>query len=212
MFLDAIDQYHQQLRKDNEIPMTNNVFQSEIPVVLSAKHKSFNYIIRKRDKSKMYIVSGKQRVFLTDKDIIDTICKMEKDDIIWFLRHFKRIYNGETDNITMNLLDKDYVLEGIDGLEKESMLTLMSDTTIDISQFCFLITFIISKDKCWESMKAMDGFSKKTLCKYISIIDHNVFRTEYNERFLRFLGYDKNKEAFDDLDGIKKFDISAFSW
>ena len=212
MFLDAIDQYHQQSRYDNEIPETNIVFQSEIPVILSAKHKSFNFIIRKRDKSKMYIVSDKQRVFLTDKDIIDTICKMKKDYIIWFLRHFIRVYNGETDSIIMNLLDIDYVLEGIDGLEKDATLTLMSDTTIDISQFCFLITFIIAKDKCWESMKAMDGFGKRTLCKYISIIDHNVFHTEYNEHFLRSLGYGKNKKAFDDLDKIKQFDISAFSW
>ena len=84
MFLDAIDQYHQQSRLDNEIPETNTVFQSEIPVTLSAKHKSFNYIIRKRDKSKMYIVSGKQRVFLTDKDIIDTICKMEACIFMYF--------------------------------------------------------------------------------------------------------------------------------
>ena len=212
MFLDAIDQYHQQSRKDNEIPVTNNVFQSEIPVTLSAKHKSFDYVIRKSDKSKLYIVSDKQRVFLTDKDIINTICKMDKDDIIWFLRRFRRIYNGETDSITMKLFNKDYVLEGISGLEKESMLTLMSDTTIDISQFCFVITFIIAKDKCWESMKAIDGFGKKTLCKYISIIDHSVFQTEYNERFLCSIGYGKNKKAFDDLDKIKKFDISAFLW
>ena len=212
MFLDAIDQYHQQSRYDNKIPETNIVFQSEIPVTLSAKHKSFNYLIRKSDKSKLYIVSDKQRVFLTDADIINTICKMEKDDIIWFLKGFRSMYNGETDSVTMNLLDKQYVLEGIDGLEKEATLSLMSDTTIDISQFCFLITFIIAKDKCWESMRAIDGFGKKTLCKYISIIDHNMFHTEYNERFLRSLGYGKNKKAFDDLDGIKKFDISAFSW
>lgn len=80
-FLKRIDKLHKENRSVYGIETSNNDFSSFInvePVDISLTQK---FIIRKQEKAKLLLVSGKQRVYLSDNDIISTILDMEKNCI-----------------------------------------------------------------------------------------------------------------------------------
>ena len=72
-FLEKIDLIHESNRKNLNIPKENREFTSHIPITISVGEVSYGFEIRKKEKSKLLLSSGKQRIYLSDFDIINII-------------------------------------------------------------------------------------------------------------------------------------------
>lgn len=222
-FLKRIDKLHKENRSVYGIEMSNNDFSSFInvePVDISLTQK---FIIRKQEKAKLLLVSGKQRVYLSDNDIISTILDMEKNCIDWFLNSFIKLYNDEFEVFNFKLEDKLYKGIGISYYQSQREISLFSDTKIDINDFIFILNFIFSKDKQWENDTSQENFGKRTIIKYITLIDYYSNQSERSKDYLEKIGYpickpnfvtasksipaSKIKNMFSD---VNSFDISKY--
>ncbi len=202
-FLKRIDKLHKENRSVYGIEMSNNDFSSFInvePVDISLTQK---FIIRKQEKAKLLLVSGKQRVYLSDNDIISTILDMEKNCIDWFLNSFIKLYNDEFEVFNFKLEDKLYKGIGISYYQSQREISLFSDTKIDINDFIFILNFIFSKDKQWENDTSQENFSKRTIIKYITLIDYYSNQSERSRNYLEKIGYPIYKTNFVTASKIK---------
>lgn len=208
-------------RQQLSVPASNNKFCSYIPIEISDGKYSFTYIIRKEKRAKILVVSGQQRVYLSDYHVLSTILSMDAADIEWFLKQFVSLYRGEGSSIDFFLGDNKYSYTGIPAFPSFRELTLLSDTKINYSYFCFLLNFIFAKDKCWEKIEDIPDFGSTTLCKYISILNYIHKKSEYSKAFLEAIGYPigepqpaesiEAQKAFRGVDFLKKFDISNYT-
>ncbi|SDB24940.1 hypothetical protein SAMN02910317_01201 [Ruminococcaceae bacterium FB2012] len=147
-------------------------YYSHISIASDVIHSSCQFVIRKQKKAKLMLIEGKQKVFLSDIDIINTIIAMSAEDVNWFLSEFVDLYQNKYKKILLNINGTEYNGYGMNYYPKEKSLTLFSDTTITFNDFIFLLNFIFSKDYYWGKMQSDLYFSKRTLSKYISIIDY----------------------------------------
>lgn len=211
-FLKRIDKLHKENRSVYGIEMSNNDFSSFInvePVDISLTQK---FIIRKQEKAKLLLVSGKQRVYLSDNDIISTILDMEKNCIDWFLNSFIKLYNDEFEVFNFKLEDKLYKGIGISYYQSQREISLFSDTKIDINDFIFILNFIFSKDKQWENDTSQENFGKRTIIKYITLIDYYSNQSERSKNYLEKIGYPIYKPNFVTASKIKNMfsDVNSF--
>lgn len=211
-FLKRIDKLHKENRSVYGIEPSNNDFSSFInvePVDISLTQK---FIIRKQEKAKLLLVSGKQRVYLSDNDIISTILDMEKNCIDWFLNSFIKLYNDEFEVFNFKLEDKLYKGIGISYYQSQREISLFSDTKIDINDFIFILNFIFSKDKQWENDTSQENFGKRTIIKYITLIDYYSNQSERSKNYLKKIGYPIYKPNFVTASKIKNMfsDVNSF--
>lgn len=211
-FLKRIDELHAENRSVYGIEASNNDFSSFFnvePVEVALTQK---FIIRKQEKAKLLIVSGKQRVYLSDNDIISTILHMEKNCIDWFLDSFIKLYNDEFEVFNFKLENKLYEGVGISYYQSQYEILLFSDTKIDINDFIFLLNFIFSKDKQWENDTSQENFSKRTIIKYITLIDYYSNKAERSKNYLKNIGYPIDKPNLVATSKIKKMfsDVNSF--
>lgn len=221
LFLEKIDEIYSASRTQYSVSAQSDDFYVYIPIEISDSKYTYPFLIRKGNKSKLLITSGKQRVYLTDNQIIHTILSMEKTEIDWFLSQFISLYKGTGVQLTFNISDAIFTCVGICSFPEDKKLLLFSDTKISYSNFCFLLSFIFSKDACWEEISRITNFSKKTLCKYISIIDYYHNSSEHSRLFLSAIGCPLNNgqfsdsvlvsKAFEKIDCVEKFDISNYT-
>lgn len=221
-FLNLIDKLYDIEREKLSIPMQNKEFCIYIPVKILDGERSFSYVIRKEKKSKILITSGKQRVYLSDHNIICTILSMPSNEIEWFLSQFVSLYKEKGHSVKISIADREFSYVGITNFPKQQELTLFSDTVIDYSYFCFLLNFIFAKDECWEKIGETPRYSKMTLCKYISIIDYFYSKSQHSKTFLESIGYpigsprpidsSKVQETFKEINCLEKFDIFGYMW
>ena len=220
LFLEAIDQLHSESRKSYRIPAKNKNFSCYIPIEIQAGGESFHFEIWKREKAKLLLLVGKQKVYLSDAMIISTILEMEDGDIKWFLNQFISLYSGKGAPFRLIIDDQPYSGKGIETYPQKKKLYLFSDSLTDYQFFSVLLSFIFCKDSCWGELTSSEDFGRKTLCKYISIIDYYHNHAERSKSFLEAIGYPVQnkypieskhvKAIFDDLDNVKKFDISQY--
>lgn len=220
-FLTKIDELHKKTRQQLSVPASNKKFRTYIPIEISDGKYRFSYMIHKEEKSKILAVSGLQRVYLSDYHVLSTILSMDTTDIEWFLEQFISLYIGKGSSISLFLAGDEFSYTGIPAYPEPRELTLLSDTKIDYSYFCFLLNFVFAKDKCWEEISGISGFGNITLCKYISILDFIHHKNEYSEVFLKTIGYPtglpqptdsiEGQKAFKKTDCLKKFDISNYT-
>ena len=176
------------------------------------------FIIRKQEKSKLLIVSGKQRVHLSDYQILSTILQLDKSLIDWFIQAFIDLYNNKSKTFKFKVDGEEFKGVGIDyyySVPKE--ILLFSDTKIDINDFIFVLNFIFSKDYQWEQDKPQKDYSKRTIIKYITLLDYYSNMSERSKDFLEKIGYPLENTEFIDVPNtksmfsqIKLFDISKF--
>ena len=57
------------------------------------QNTTLKFLIKKREKAMLLIVDGKQRVHMSDLQIINCICNMCETDRDWFLCQFIRLLN-----------------------------------------------------------------------------------------------------------------------
>lgn len=219
-FLQKIDELFEELRLQYSPSPKSDDFHVYIPIEISDNVHRFQFLIRKGKKSKILILSENQKVYLTDYQIIHAILSMEDKEVDWFLKQFISLYTENGVNVKFVLDKSEFVYIGIPSYPEKKSITLISDTNIDLNCFCFLLNFIFAKDKCWEMIGEIPNFSKRTLCKYISIVDYYHNQTAYSKMFLETLGYPVNlsqpsdcrgaQKAFDKDDYVEKFDISNY--
>lgn len=220
-FLQKIDELFGESRLQYSISSTIDDFHTYIPIDICNDTHRFQFLIRKGKKAKLLILSGTQRVYLTDYQIIRTILSMERKEVEWFLAQFVSLYVGKGNQIRFVLGGSEFTYVGIPSYPEKKEVLLLSDTTVELSYFCFLLNFIFAKDKCWEEISSTPNFAKRTLCKYISIIDYCYNKSAYSKSFLAKLGYPVNhfqpsdhisaQKAFAKNDFVEKFDISNYT-
>ena len=195
-FLKKIDILHETCRKVYGIDKNNKIFSSFINIEPVEKNLTQKFVIKKQEKSKLLVVSGNQRVYLSDYSIISTILRMDHDDIEWFLKEFIKAYNNEYEPFKFKIEDEVFEVVGINYYPKLKNIHLFSDTEIEINDLVFVINFIFSKDMQWERDKSLNDFRKNTIVKYITLIDYYSNNSERSRNFLSSIGYSIEQSEF----------------
>lgn len=226
-FLSHIDLIHQNNRVKYNIPETNRTFRSYIPITFPAQSSSVCFLIQKATLSKLLILDGAQRVYLSDNNIISTIMHMEESDIRWFVDQLIRLYQAKGTPFEFIIDGQQYSFQGIENYHSSKVITLFSDTHIQVQDLVLVMNFVFAKDYCWEHMpipentskkaKSRKDFSKRTLCKYISLIDYYTWKSPRSLDFLQAIGYPTDNESLVEVPKEEKmfkntelFDISLY--
>jgi len=215
--LECIDAINNEVRLENKIPQENTRFSCFIPIEVVNHRSSCNFLIKKQEKAKLLFIVGRQRIHLSDLQIIDTILSMDTDIINWFIKNFVSLYCNDLYKVQFKIDGNIYDGCGIRRFPKKKDLLLFTDSVIDVNDFIVLLNFIFSKDKIWEKMSKIDNFYKRTLCKYISLIDYYSKKSDRSKLFLENIGYPVKKRYPTDssqirnlFSQIEKFDISLY--
>lgn len=218
-FLDYIDKQHTENRlqyKEDEVSKTFSTF---LPVQANDFRSSCGYLIKKQDKAKLILLCGKQRVYFSDVDIIKTIISLPSEIANWFLKQFIKVYQNKYTEFSFEINNTSFVGYGIPKYPNQKNILLISDSEITINEFIFIINFILFKDLKWKEKSKIEDFDKRTLCKYISLIDYFVNNSEKSKSFLTNIGYPipdepsliwENKKIKKLFSLTKSFDISNY--
>lgn len=216
-FLNKIDTIHQNCQVgfyDEELSETFSSFIDVEPLGIALTKK---FVIKKQEKAKLLIVSGKQRVYLSDYRILSTILQLDQSYIDWFIQAFINLYNNNYETFKFMVADETYEGIGISYYSMPKEILLFSDTKIDINELIFVLNFIFSKDYQWEQDSSTKDYSKRTIVKYITLLDYYSYKTDRSKEFLEKIGYPLESESFVDVPNTKPmfkktklFDISKF--
>lgn len=221
-FLDKLDQVYRESRAACAIPESQTDYNCFIPVEITDGTNAEEFVIWKGAKSRLMMPCGKQRVYLTDEQIVEIICAMNAEDIQWYLSQFVRFYKGDGQQIHLKIGTEEFEMKGIGPYPEEKELYLPSDTLIGHRQFCYLLSFIFEKDARWEEVQT-DYFGKKTLVKCILLVDWRCNNGPYSKKVLQKLKYPlegsssnalRKRKAFEEEKSIEimktTFDISKY--
>lgn len=216
-FLKKIDSLHDNYRNEYPSEEVDEYFNSFIKVESVYVNLTKEFIIRKQEKSKLLIISGKQRVHLSDYQILSTILQLDKSLIDWFIQAFIDLYNNKFKTFKFKVEGEEFQGIGIDYYLEPKEILLFSDTKIDINDFIFVLNFIFSKDYQWEQDRPQRDYSKRTIVKYITLLDYYSNKSERSKIFLEKIGYPLEGMEFIDVPNTKSmfskinlFDISKF--
>lgn len=218
MFLEYIDNLYREACRTFDIPKEPLVpFNWFVPIKLQNWDVRSSFLISKQEKSKLLILNGRQRVYLSDIQIVETILRMGKNDREWFLSQFVKAYKGEFTPFIFKIESETFEGKGICRYPQEKTIKLFSDSSIDINDFVFLINFVVYKDICWSEKIEDPDFYQRTLCKYIALTDFYSLNQQRIKPFLKSIGYPMGcKKPIDRVgnnaifDRIKTFDISLY--
>ena len=114
-FLNAIDNIYDRCRENLGIPQENLEFSCYIPIEVVGYEPLCRFVIQKKDKkAKLLLLEGKQRVYISDLHILNTILDMENDDVEWFLQEFVKLYKGQEYQIKFKFDEQIFDGYGID--------------------------------------------------------------------------------------------------
>ena len=183
-FYETIKKYYQDCRSKYNIADDNKFFSCHTLLTIRDKKHDFIFELRtseivKENNKKLILPVGlrvdKQRIYLNDSQIINTILKMEDEEINWFLEHFSLLLNGKGEPLYLTVLDKEYLYRGLSIYQKEKNLHLFTDSVIGYNYFSALVSFIFFRDSL-RAKNGMNGdFNKEKLCYYLNTINsmHN---------------------------------------
>ena len=139
-FLELLDQLHKDVAIKHKVAPTDRDFRSYHTIDFGKVSSKGRFTIQKKlIKSKLLIVDGKQRVYLSDSQIIETILEMPSDNIAWFLDQMVNLYNGNGSSFTFTINKQSFDFVGIPYFHQEQVVLLPSDTTVDINEFISII-------------------------------------------------------------------------
>ena len=127
---------------DQETVRSSRTTRTKSPLKSMISEGFFLFLIRKGKKSKILILAGQQRVYLTDDQIIRTILSMEDNETEWFLAQFISLYVGNGVQTTLELDKTKFTYTGLPSFPEERDILLFSDTNIKLSHFCCRITIV----------------------------------------------------------------------
>lgn len=142
---------------------------------------------------------------------------LKQEDQRWFISQFVKMYKGEFVHFFFKIQSETFEGIGMCRYPQKKSLKLFTDSSIDISDFIFLINFVVYKDLCWSEKIGIPGFYRRTLCKYITLIDYYSLNHMRSEPFLKSIGYPLEKRRPVDKERknvlflqIETFDISLY--
>lgn len=197
LFLEAIDKIHENEREKYSKDKLDNEFASYISIEPNSYSTGCQFLIQKREKSRLLIIEGKQRVYLSDVDIIHILLEMESKDTEWFISAMKNLYRGKGETFGFRIKEQTYEDIGIPQQGVRKALNLFSDSSIVIDDFVFVLNFIFSKDRCWESISKIKGFRNRSLVRYILLVEYYHNRSQWAKACLEKVGYPINKKSSD---------------
>lgn len=216
-FLTKIDDIYK--RYCDKYKIENDFFSYFIPIKpLNCSNITCDFFIKKQENSKMMLLSGSQRVYISDLQIINTILGFDTKIIEWFITQLVILYTNPKYKVKFMIENEEFEGYGISYYNEKIKFNLFSDTLIDINDFIFVMNFVFVKDQCWENISKIDGFAKRTICKYIVLIDYYANKSKRSELFLKNIGYPYEKSEYPKdnkktkllFNNIKKFDISLY--
>lgn len=139
-FLNKIDDIYRTARETFSIQQENTEFSCFIPIESVGYESSCEFVIKKQEKAKLLLVEGKQRVHISDLQVLHTILGMAQDDIEWFLQRFIELYLGKACQIQFRLAGELFDGTGIEYYPSKKELHLFSDSMIDINDFVFIVS------------------------------------------------------------------------
>ena len=216
-FLNKIDATHAYCQSEYYAEELSKSFSTYISVEPVGINLTKQFVIQKQEKAKLLLVSEKQRVYLSDYQILSTILHLDKDLIDWFIRSFLELYKGNFKVFKFKVADEEFDGIGIGYYPNPKEIVLFSDTQIDINDFIFVLNFVFSKDYQWEIDRPQEDYSKRTIVKYITLLDYYSNKSERSKEFLEKIGYPLKVMEFIDVPNTKSmfskinlFDISKF--
>ncbi len=227
-FLEQVDILHRNYMDANRITSNKRDFRSYHLISFDAESMPNRFLIQKNmTKTKLLLIDGAQRVYLSDSQIIETILSLDLEDIQWFITQLVSLYKGHGSTFWFTIGGKSYVFSGMMPYAGRKEILLPSDTKVDIGDFCIVVNFVYAKDYAWERMPLSNrskkrgynntNFSKRTLSKYIALLDYYGLKTERSTAFLNAIGYPLSKEYPGQVENEKSmfentelFDISLY--
>lgn len=217
-FLELLDQLHKSVKDKHAVSSKDRNFRSYHAIVFDGNSSTGRFIIQKNlIKAKLLIVDGKQKVYLSDDQIIQTILEMPASTINWFLTQMINLYNESGVNFGFSINEQHFDFVGIPYFPSNDTILLPSDTYVTINEFIAIINFIFAKDIAWERIPLSanatqkgynkDDFSKRTLCKYISLIDYYGLHTSRSIDFFDQIKY----PLFDEYPGAVENEKTMFA-
>lgn len=218
-FLEYIDSIYSEELKNFDIDSESEEFNSYIPIEPCNYCTKNIFLIRKQIHSKLFVVVGKQRIYLSDLHIIKTILSLDTTEITWFFKQLCNLYINDNNANSFKINENEFSGSGIEYFSCDKEITLYTDSAISINDFIFVLNFVLAKDSAWGKMKKLTNFRKLTLCKYIALISYYAFNSNHAKNFLESIGYPVNIKYVQDTkelsqlfnnENIEKFDISLF--
>ena len=218
-FLEYIVSIYSEELKKFDIDLKREEFNSFIPIEPLNYSTKNMFLIRKQIHSKLFIIVGKQRIYLSDLHIIKSILNLDTKDITWFLNQLCNLYINDNNVYSFKINEKEFAGSGIEYFPDDKEIVLYTDSIISINDFIFVLNFVLAKDSTWGEMKELTNFRKLTLCKYISLISYYAFSSNDAKNFLESIGYPIDKKYVQDNkelsqlfnnENVEKFDISLF--
>lgn len=190
---------------------------SFIPISFYDNKGSNKFVIKKSQKAKLYLKSGRQLVYYSDSDIIEIIISLNKDVVVWFLKQFINAYKNNFAKFKFSINDKEFIGRGIEYYDENINFITFTDTSMCINELVQIINYIITKDLQYgaDNSEIGEEFLKKTLRGYIAVISSIVLNDAYCKSYLSKIDYNlndkfnkgyfnKKKDLFED----NLFDIS----
>ena len=138
-FLEYIDSIYSGELKKFDIDLEREEFNSFIqiePLNYSTKNM---FLIRKQIHSKLFIVVGKQRIYLSDLHIIKTILSLDVKDITWFFNQLCNLYINDNNVHSFKINEKEFAGSGIEYFSDDKEIVLYTDSIISINDFIFVL-------------------------------------------------------------------------
>ena len=209
-FITNLDRLYDDEKNKAGYSLLNNDYMMYLPMTVTISGKSNNsFCIKKAEFTRFLYVKNGCRVYFSDADILSMLLdvrdKKVMRDIINRLKHVYSTGSGTKFSVEFNGIE--YDAYGIGMLNHPQVLTNYKDIDIDFTDLLILINLVIAKDidssPLWPTHAP---FFKKTICKYVSILEYAYFDNSSACVFLENVGYDINKSIIENYDTAKKRD------
>ena len=197
-FIIDLDNYYIKKRKAEKILNENNLYTVYLPLTFEfGKIKNKKFIIRKKDtkkgrgeekKTQFIFTHCDARAYFTDYDILKMLMSIDNEDVLSkIVENFKLLYSGSGSLYNMFINKKKYVIKGIEVPPHSQMLQNKKDIPMEYEDLMILIILVLAKDQAKdqaeEETTEIKSY-KRTLAKYISLLEWYRFNNDYAKQYL----------------------------
>lgn len=184
----------------------------------SGKSKNKNFVLRRdvrwNGKTRILFIKNGVRVRFTDNDVMQMLISIKDKSVVDdFYKAFKEGYKGRFDNAKLKIDGVEYGISvlKLDCVNTNVMLENLKDIPIDLDNLIVLINLIIAKDNASaEAIKGVE-YVKRTLAKYILILEKYYYHNKKVDSYFETLGMEYTLDFANDFiasnaadDNIKK--------
>lgn len=210
-FLEYIDELHNAYCRENKIKNKNFILYLPLKSITIPTDEEF-YVAKSR-KSRVLISHNSVCVDLTDYDIINIVCSLDKESILKILEKVETCYYNNWEDFEFSIKGKCYKGKGIDykNLDMDIELCLEADFQINFGDFIFIFNMVLFKDivgQKYVERKRKLSLIENTLIKYISLIKYYGLNDAQAKKYLDTIAYPlyKREELLAHKMKVRKYD------